>query len=81
MHIVSATKSLLVGLAFALALTFIVQAQGSLIGFVDIPYQGQTVAATSFYVAGWIVDCGSSIPPDVSVGLWNYDTQTWWFPD
>ena len=57
------------------------QAYSGVYAFVDIPYQGETVASGAFYVAGWALDCATGYnPPHFAVALWNHGTQSWYFP-
>jgi hypothetical protein len=58
-----------------------VHATAGVYAFIDIPYQGQTVASSNFYVAGWSLNCATGAnPPHFAVALWNHGTQSWYFP-
>jgi hypothetical protein len=55
-----------------------VRATAGVYSFVDIPYQGQNVAAGALYVAGWALDCATGTTPTYGwISVWSHDTQSW----
>jgi hypothetical protein len=54
------------------------RATAGVYSFVDIPYQGQNVAAGALYIAGWALDCATGVNPTYGwVDVWSHDTQSW----